>query len=96
MSNRRGFEFPKSVKKEANADCQRRHPESTGSEVHHILPIYKAREYGIPEEVVKNIKNAVALERAFHKKVHQEMDEETYIQMAEDLLNYWAYINGLT
>lgn len=92
--SRRGYEFEKSVKEEERTSWRNRHPDQddSGLEVHHILPIYKAKEYGVPKEAVKSRENAVALKRDFHRDVHRETDEETYSVLAEALKKLWLII----
>jgi 5-methylcytosine-specific restriction endonuclease McrA len=90
--SRKGYEFSSRIKGEEKRRWRKRNPgrEDESLEVHHILPIYKAKEYDVPKEAVRSQQNAVAVDSEFHKKVHKETDEETYSVLAQGLRGLWA------
>jgi hypothetical protein len=85
--SRKGYEFSDGTINAEKRAFRRRNPDKRDEkpEVHHILPIHKAKEYGVPKEAVKSHYNAVALTKEDHLKAHRTIDDETYQTLAQAL-----------
>lgn len=95
MSKRKGCEFSKRIKEEERLDWHKRNPGNPDAEleVHHIVPISIARELGVPRDRIRSQRNAVAVEKGFHKELHDNEDEETYKVLAQALIGRTFFNN---
>lgn len=89
--SRKGAEFSSRIIEEERINWHKKNPGNEGAEleVHHILPIAEGLKRGVPKRALKSQQNAVAVEKGFHKEVHQKLNEDDYNVLAQALLAIW-------
>lgn len=92
MARRKGIEFDSRTKDAEISRWHRRNPgrEDADLEVHHIFNAQYADKYDVPIEAVKSQQNAVAVEKGFHKEIHQKQTEEDQEEFANWFKSLWA------